>query len=397
MNICFVCNEYPPASHGGIGTVTQTLARGLVQNGHIVKVIGVYPESSSILAYELDQGVEVWRLTKTNKRSYYGWIIDRIKLFKIIQQWANSGEIDLVELPDWQGMAAFWPNLPIPIVIRSHGSSSYFQSELGRSINKTTFFLERASLRRAFSWCAVSKYVALKTKSMFKLNLEAEAILYNPVNIPNEVNLYANRHQEKVIFTGTLTQKKGVVSLIDAWPMVIQKHPKSSLDIYGKDGLTENGSSMRSLLEKRLSRMIYDSVTFFGHVEREMVLTALSSSRVAVFPSFAEAFAMAPLEAMACSCPTIYSNSGPGLELIENEVNGLLVDPKDPQNIAEAIITLLDNENFAIQLGNSGRKHVEENFSDKVLLPLNIDYYKKTIDNFSKKSIKKLEKLENQQ
>jgi hypothetical protein len=42
LELCFICSEYPPGPHGGIGTMTQVLARALVARGHGVRVIGVY-------------------------------------------------------------------------------------------------------------------------------------------------------------------------------------------------------------------------------------------------------------------------------------------------------------------------------------------------------------------
>ncbi len=42
MHVAFICNEYPPGVHGGIGAVTRTYARALVEAGHRVTVIGVY-------------------------------------------------------------------------------------------------------------------------------------------------------------------------------------------------------------------------------------------------------------------------------------------------------------------------------------------------------------------
>ena len=74
MKIVFVCNEYPPRPHGGIGTFVHTIARALLQKGHQVTVVGSRAPNSTgeeILAREVtvgnntitlrdDQGVPVW-------------------------------------------------------------------------------------------------------------------------------------------------------------------------------------------------------------------------------------------------------------------------------------------------------------------------------------------------
>ena len=62
MHICYVCSEYPPAPHGGIGSFTQTLGRAVAARGHRVSVIGMYPDAYAGVAH--DQGVAVVRLSR---------------------------------------------------------------------------------------------------------------------------------------------------------------------------------------------------------------------------------------------------------------------------------------------------------------------------------------------
>ncbi len=382
MKICFICHEYPPDNHGGIGTVTQILARALVREGHEVKVLGIYSNCEDNACCEDDRGVEVWRFAGNKTKYPFRWILDRLKLLKIINRWIFNKDVDLVEIPDWHGWAAFWPKLSIPVVIRVHGTSSYFQNELNLSVAKSTFFLERASLRRADALCSVSYYASKRTDEIFDLHSKYSVILYNPVNVPVNLAEFQTRSPEKVIFTGTLTQKKGVISLIDAWSRVIKIFPGGELDIYGKDGRTESGQSMQHFLEQRLDGKCRDSIHFYGHVDRDLLYKELSNARAAVFPSYAEAFAVAPLEAMACGCPTIYSKFGSGSELIEHAVNGLLIDPKDPIDIANAIILVLQDKQLAKRLSVLGRKRIESTFTLEQLLPLNIQFYQNAIENF---------------
>ena len=77
MKICFVCSEYPPGSHGGIGTFTQTLSRALVKKGHYVRVVGIYSHNYSAPNYEVDNGVQVLRIRQPSFR--FGWVVARIK------------------------------------------------------------------------------------------------------------------------------------------------------------------------------------------------------------------------------------------------------------------------------------------------------------------------------
>lgn len=379
MRICFVCSEYPPGPHGGIGTMTQVLARALVQAGHQVRVAGLYAQSYPAPDYEEDQGVRVWRLRQSAHR--LSWVPARHKLFRTIARWSRHGDIDLVEVPDWEGWAAGWPRLPVPVIARLHGAMSYFACELGQPVRRTPFWLERASLRRAEFWCSVSRYTANKTQRLFGLRSGPRAILYNPVEVPND--LYVNiRSSSHVIFTGTLTAKKGIVSLARAWPRVTEVCKDAELHIYGKDGRTDEEPSMQAFIRSQHNGHVAKSIHFHGHVDRTELFATLQSARVAVFPSYAEAFAIAPLEAMAYGCPTIYSQRGSGPELIEDGRDGLLIDPDHPHEIAEAIIRVLTDDSLAQRLGQAGRERVKQNFSAQVLLAQNEAFYQDCLSDF---------------
>jgi glycosyltransferase involved in cell wall biosynthesis len=380
MKLCFLCNEYPPVPHGGIGSVVQVVGRAMVQAGHQVRVVGAYRQSEPERT-EHDHGVEVFRLKIPEWR--LGWTAARYRLFTKVADWARRGEIDMVEVPDYQGWAAGWGRLPVPVLARLHGSSTYFAAEMGWKNDPFGFCLEWASLRRCDFVGSTSRYTAERTRDLFKSKNSVDAILYNPVDLP-EVAPTKARSRSQVVFTGTLNSKKGVLSLIRAWPTVTQACPSSELHMFGKDTLTQDGRSMAGYLASMLNGD-RASVHFHGHTSRENLLENLKTPRVAVFPSYAEAFAMAPLEAMAHGCPTIYSRRGSGPELMDDGRDGLLIDPDQPQDIANAIIRVLRDDELAAQLGQAGRRRVAESFSVPVILARNEAFYFSCIREFKRR------------
>ncbi|MGZ8411868.1 MAG: glycosyltransferase [Gemmatirosa sp.] len=358
MRVGFVCNEYPPGSHGGIGTVVCTLGRALVAAGHEVRVVGVYDADWAGAARECDQGVDVWRLRRAPGR--LGWIAARRQLFDAVHGWARAGEIDLVEVPDWEGMAAGWPRLDVPVVARCNGSATYFQAELGAPVRAGTRLLEGRSLRRADRWCAVSRYTAERTQRVFGL-ASAGAVLHTGIELPT-VAASGARDPRRVVFSGTLVRKKGVVSLMHAWNAVAARRPDAELHLYGKEGEI-GGAPAIAALQALLTRAARERVVFHGHVGREALGAALDGAGIAVFPSYAEAFALAPLEAMAHGCAVVYSCRGSGPELIDDGRDGVLVDPDAPAEIADALLTLLDDPARAAQLAAAGHARARSEFA----------------------------------
>ncbi len=378
MNICFVCNEYPPGPHGGIGAFTQILARALVGAGHRVRVIGHYSATYPGNDYEDDQGVQVWRLR--GPASHGRWIWARYRLFRWIARWARAGEIDLVEVPDYQGGAAFWPRLPVPVVVRNH-SKLYSALSAGRKVPGVHKVLTIMTFRRADSWCSVSGYAADCTYRCFRLSRPAHAVLYCPIELKGVPPLRESS-RNRVVFAGTLNENKGVISLIKAWLRVVKRRPDAQLHLFGKD-TSYQGISMREYVTTLIPPSIQPTVVFHGHMSREVLYDAFGTARLAVFPSYSETFGIVAFEAMSCGCPTIYTRRPPGPELMEDGIHGLLVDPDDPGDIATAILRLLEDDDLAQRLGEAGRKLVQEKYSVEVIVPQNIRFYEECIARFN--------------
>jgi glycosyltransferase involved in cell wall biosynthesis len=378
VRICFVCNEYPPARHGGVGVFTSMLATALARAGHDVRVIGACRLEAGLAPEAEEDGVRIWRLPRPAGR--VSWIPARYEVIRTVLRWARRGEIDVVEVPDYQGWAAGCPRMKAPLVVRLHGCASYFAAETGARVPGPTFWIEGAALRRADFLCSCSRHTAVRTANLFDLAPAIE-VLHNGVEVPPAP--VARRARHMVVFSGTLARKKGVEALIDAWPLVKSRHPEAELHIFGKDGRAEGGS-MRAALEHRLNGAT-SSVRFHGAAPRPAVLSALASARVAVFPSFAEAFALAPLEAMAHACPTIYSRRGSGPELIRDGQDGLLVEPSNHEEIAAAVLRVLADDDLAARLAIAGRRRVIEHFSWDVLLEKNLAWYRSCLERFHKR------------
>jgi glycosyltransferase involved in cell wall biosynthesis len=233
-------------------------------------------------------------------------------------------------------------------------------------------------MHRSNFWCAVSQYAGQKTAEAFHLG-PPHAISYVPVE-PDNGGL-SSRDNEKVIYTGTLTLKKGVLTLFHAWRIVKHHRPQAELHLFGKD-TSYQGQSMAAFLLSQLDEESRLGVHFHGHTQREQLLKELRTARVAVFPSFAEAFAFAPIEAMACGCPTIYSRRTSGPELIRNGIDGILIDPGNAEELADALLQVLSDNDLADRLGRAGHERVAQNFTTRQLLPALEEFYYRCVRQF---------------
>jgi glycosyltransferase involved in cell wall biosynthesis len=101
----------------------------------------------------------------------------------------------------------------------------------------------------------------------------------------------------------------------------------------------------------------------------------LNMASMVVLPSYREGLPKVLLEAAACSKPIISTNVPGCKEIVRHEVNGLLIPPKDEVALAEAIRRLLDNPEFAMELGKNGREIVQNEFSEALVVEKTFEVY----------------------
>jgi glycosyltransferase involved in cell wall biosynthesis len=399
MNILFICDEYPPGKNGGIGTMVQVLGRELVKQGNRVFVVGLYNYRYGSADHETDHGVEVWRFRYgynlpfgDNNKLYGlyerlpGFVKQRLngtkafnKFITFINELIRQKSIDIIEIQDWNSFAfsigfdVRWPKFEAPLVVKSNGSYTYFADEAGDEINKTLFETDLALYKRADALSAVSHYTAQKNIRLFNITAPVK-VLYNSIEIP-EVSRSAGRHKCKVIFTGTLIPKKGIFQLMQAWNIVSQKYPEATLDVYGKGKI----KPLRQLLSKEAAA----TVNFKGHVSRQELFNELSQATMAVFPSYSECFALAPLEAMAVGCPVVNTSRSSGRELVKDGENGSLIDPDNISEMAEKITQLISDPKLQQKYSDNGKRTVLTQFNITKSAQDHVTFYNSVLDTSS--------------
>lgn len=164
------------------------------------------------------------------------------------------------------------------------------------------------------------------------------------------------KKEKSILFVGRTIGTKNEVSLLLAMPKILNHCPQTKLILIG-DGYWH--STLRQISNK-LS--LSENVIFIRHVKHEEIVNFYKSSDIFVFPSFSEGFPKVLLEAMACGLPIIATNVDGNNELVIDGYNGYLVPPNDPDSIAGKVVSLLQNEEKSIKLGENGRQFVLSEF-----------------------------------
>jgi glycosyltransferase involved in cell wall biosynthesis len=377
MHICFLTNEYPKEGfpHGGLGSFVKTMATALVQNGVQVSVVGLdYGHAFKTVNIE---GVQIVRLPKSKIKGL-AWYFNSRAIAKTIAGLHLKNPIHVVEGAELT--LAFLPKIKgINYVIRLHGGHHFFAEGENRGINWWKGFQEKRSFKKADAFIAVSNYVKTHTAKYLSYDNKPIEVIFNPINSQLFQPQNSTVEPNNITFAGTLCEKKGVRQLIQAFPFIKKKFPKAVLNLYGRDWFFPDGSSyIKMLKEQELPKLggIAKDVVFHGAIANQEIPMAYAKAAVCVFPSHMETLGLVAPEAMAMEKAVVFTNLGPGPEVIIDGVTGLLCNPHSPEDIAQKVMFLMEHVGEATSLGKKARKLVLEQFEITNLLTRNRLFYK---------------------
>ena len=171
---------------------------------------------------------------------------------------------------------------------------------------------------------------------------------------------------------GNWRQVKGFVPFLKA-AYIISREIESAYFILVGFGPQEN--KLRSLAQEL---GIYHRVIF---LENSLDIPAIMASfDIAVQPSFSESFSNVLIEYMAASKPIVATKVGDTEVVIDDGVNGLLVQPNKPEELADSILYLCRNQDKAIEMGALANEKVKENWSSEKIIDIYQHFYQELVD-----------------
>jgi glycosyltransferase involved in cell wall biosynthesis len=168
------------------------------------------------------------------------------------------------------------------------------------------------------------------------------------------------RDETLIAMVGQLVPWKGHRYLLAAAGLFIKQFANVKILIVGEDIFSEHPDYKKELINICRNSSLQDNVIFTGH--RSDIFQLMRGIDILVLPSLQEPFGRVILEAMACEKPVVATNSGGPREIIRDGVEGILVPESDAEQIAEAVIRLIGDEQLRKDMGRAGRSRVETGF-----------------------------------
>jgi glycosyltransferase involved in cell wall biosynthesis len=396
LNVCFVTPEYFPIS-GGTGAYVYYLSHSLQKLGHNVHVVARDQQDSE----KTINGIQVhyvkgvgnaltryWRFARSaskrirelNKQNGFDIIHSNLPLVPSFGVPKDSAKAIVCAVHStWKGEA---------IVTKRDNPKELNPNE--KSMLRFNFVLrsyEKKLMKRSDALIAVSKYTVNELTELYGINKNKIYVIYNGVDIERfkprsnwielRRELGLDPDKKVVLFVGRLYHRKGLETLLKSVPLVLKEFSNVKFVISGT-GFKQKEESLRNLA-KELD--IEDHVTFLGYVPDNKLPLLYSASDIFVLPAIYENFPFAILEAQATGLPVISTNVGGIPEFLVDNENGFVIEPRDPIQLTQKVLTLLQNQRLAKEMGDLGRKLIEEKFDWRLITRQVIDLYHKLLDN----------------
>jgi len=184
------------------------------------------------------------------------------------------------------------------------------------------------------------------------------------------------RRDDLIVWTGRFVPEKGIEYLIKAAKIVCENIR------YCRFLLIGHGPLKQKILKLISKYGIERFVDIIGPLARDKIAKILKSATIFAFPSLREGMPLSVLEAMACGLPVIGSNV-PGIkDIIIDGENGILVPPRNPEKLADAILTILNDRTLRQKIGQNARELILKKYSWEVVLDRIMETYYEALEDY---------------
>ena len=269
----------------------------------------------------------------------------------------------------YAALAGLWTRTPV--VATYHGMVDISPNERFRRLKK---WVMRRGIDR---YVVVSQRLLSVIENNDLLQRDQTRVIYNGVDVA-ALESKRKRHSDdgsiRIGSLGNIRPAKAYDRLLEAARIVIDQRPEVRFVIAGEG---KGRSLYRRLEQQRRDLGLQDKVEFFGFVED--IPGFLSRLDLFLLTSSSEGFSIATIEAMAAGLPVVATRCGGPEEIIEDGVDGRLVEANDPSAIAGGLLELIDNPERARALAEKGQAKARETFGMDRMIQRYEDLYREVL------------------
>lgn len=351
---------------GGAEKQVVDIANGLCERGFDVGVLVFETKGTkSVRAKDLDPGVEIITAGGQHFRPFP--IRCLFETLKAASGWKPDALCSTVwNTKPAAAMAGRLLGTKVVLVEVCSPANELLHNSPRFLLKSLAFSFRKRIYRLADAVVGVSEGAARETKEFFRLKevrtvqngIDIGEILEKAAVTDEVPHQYFRDGPPVLVAVGRLNVQKGYPHLLEAF-RIVNGEAEARLTIVG-------GGKMKDDLRRMTKHLgIDDKVTMVGETEP---YSYMRHADIFVLPSLWEGLPLVLLEAISLGLPVVSTDCdfGPN-EVIENGKSGLLVPVADPVKMAEAIVTLIKDEELRANLGREARKRAQHFSSDRMV------------------------------
>ncbi|MFY1110066.1 MAG: glycosyltransferase family 4 protein [Methanosarcinaceae archaeon] len=355
MKILMLNYEYPPLGGGG-GVVTKALSEELVALGHSVDVVTM--GFKGLKKMEIINGVTIYRVPCIRKKKemcktheMLSYCISAVPFVDKLNK-LNHYDINHTHFILPTGIVAYLLKNKLPYVITSHGTDV-------PGHNPDRFSFQHKLVNPIWKKVVNDAHLLIAPSTYLK-DLILQNMVFNNVKVINNgCNVYSFgpiKKDKKVLLVSRLFEFKGFQHFLEAI---------KDININCEINIVGEGPYKDTLVNK--SKMISNKVNFLGWVDNQTQTynELFKTSSIFVHPSSAENCPVVLQEAMSSGCAIITTKNTGCAEIVGD--TALLVKPNDPEEIRDALLCLINDDELMSELGHKARVRAENNFDWKII------------------------------
>lgn len=267
---------------------------------------------------------------------------------------------------------AFWKEHTFILIARllgakavSHIHGSVLDVELRKSSPRKKRWMTRAlSLSNSIIVLSEHWKQFLLTEVSPKLNVAiiANSIDHSIAGAMEDGTDFAAR-EKMVFFIGSLGTRKGVHDALRAVPLIKAEMPEMEFVFGGKVELGHEKEMIEELCRKATEE---HGVQFPGLITGDTKLHYFKTASIFILPSYNENLPVSILEAMAMGLPVVSTPIAGVPEMMQDGINGFLIEPGDHEALADRIIKLMQDDDLRREIGERNVKNIQKNFHPRI-------------------------------
>ena len=363
-------SPYDFAYPGGVTEHVAHLAEQFLARGHDVHIVAPSSDDEAEPISSIDAPIHrIGRVVSIPANGSVARITLSLRSYLQAKRLLQEEQFDLIHLHE-----PMMPALPLT-VLRHSNTTNVGTFHAFRNTPLTYFYgkpILRPFFRKLHGHIAVSSAARDFVGEYFRADYR---VIPNGIDFPRFNTRYPPLEQladgrPTVLFVGRLEKRKGLKFLLRAWPKVLERQPNARLVVVGRGRPLEGYRRFAARQGWSPS-----DVVFAGYVAAEDLPRYYQSCDVFCAPNTGqESFGIVLLEAMAAGAPIVASDIPGYRDVVSDGEQGLLVEPKNPGAIADAVLRLLANPELRANMRRTGQDNARAYDWPRVATEV-LDYY----------------------